>query len=281
MEYLEGGDFRKAVLSEKLSRQEILRAILSVGEALQYAHDKHCIHRDVKPHNILLDANKTFRLTDFDLVYMSDSTGGTRTGALGTFLYSPPEILQVAKEADVRSDVYSLGMTAAFGFYGKDLPLEVLVSRKAFFKNLPCPYSLRMILERATDPEKPKRYNTVAEFCAELNGINLDAPTTHTKKRPPPYPTKEQILTALERFDKNHRNSSHWLDWDKKGYYKFAIEYRNQRYPIKQILSLASDIHTSEFSGGPIANERISRHGFNVIELRAEVTGSSEPVEDQ
>ena len=56
------------------------------------------------------------------LTFVPDSTGGTRTGALGKFVYAAPESLESAEHADQRCDIYSLGMTAIFGYHGKRVP---------------------------------------------------------------------------------------------------------------------------------------------------------------
>jgi len=90
MEYLAGGDFQQAVLGDRLPLEERLRIILSVGEALRFAHERKIIHRDIKPLNILLDESGQPRLTDFDLVRAKDTTGMTRTGMMGTIVYAAP-----------------------------------------------------------------------------------------------------------------------------------------------------------------------------------------------
>ena len=126
MEYVAGGNLREAVLEKALTREQFLSVILRIGEALALAHTRGLIHRDVKPANILLPVPERPLLTDFDLVGAADTTGGTRTGAMGTIIYAAPECLDRPQEADPRADIYSLGMTTIFGLHGADLPLHML-----------------------------------------------------------------------------------------------------------------------------------------------------------
>src|SRR5205823_1154799 len=87
MEYLEGGDLNNAVLTKMLSEAHVIMIIKKVGDALHFAHQHDFVHRDVKPANILLTSSLEPKLTDFDLVRAHDTTGGTRTGMLGTVIY--------------------------------------------------------------------------------------------------------------------------------------------------------------------------------------------------
>lgn len=128
------------------------------------------VHRDVTPDNIVLGENGSARLTDFDLVRTDDTTGGTKSGhVLGKFLYMSPELFDSAQEADPRSDVYSLGMTATFALHGTDLPRRVVSARERFFSGLSGSEAVRGVLYRATAEEPGERYGSAAEMCRALD----------------------------------------------------------------------------------------------------------------
>jgi serine/threonine protein kinase len=169
MEYLVGGDFQRKVLDGGASLEEVHSIIQCVGQALQYAHDKGVIHRDVKPANVLLDASGTANLTDFDLVRAKDSFVRSYTHqSLGTFFYSAPELLQSGKKADARSDVFSLGMTALFGFSGSEFEPEDFRHPDQAADRLGVPSRVKAVLKRATDWKPDRRFPTIGEFRAQL-----------------------------------------------------------------------------------------------------------------
>lgn len=111
MEYVPGGDLKALIDKEGLlenTRLARLGAELSYG--LAHAHEKGVIHRDIKPHNVLLDTRGRPKLSDFGIARALDATTATQTGSfLGTALYSSPEQLRGEKTTP-KSDVYSLGM---------------------------------------------------------------------------------------------------------------------------------------------------------------------------
>ncbi|WP_437571557.1 serine/threonine-protein kinase [Sorangium sp. So ce542] len=170
MELVTGRDMRRAILDRELREDAILPIILGVGDALSAAHQRGMIHRDVKPANILIDAEGAPRLTDFDLVGAADTTGGTRTGALGTFLFAAPEMLDRPQEAGVRADVYGLGMTAIFGLHGAELPRTVFGPGQAamVIDRLPCNDAVKGVLEQAVAWDEAHRFEDMAEFCLAL-----------------------------------------------------------------------------------------------------------------
>ena len=111
MEYVPGGDL-KALIDRRgsLSGGELLR-LSEAAAGLTHAHERGVIHRDVKPHNILLDGNGRPKISDFGIARALDATHATRTGSyLGTALYSPEQLK--GEKVTPKSDVYSLGATS-------------------------------------------------------------------------------------------------------------------------------------------------------------------------
>ena len=112
MEYVSGGDLKALIDGRgRLSGPELAGLGGEVSAGLAHAHEHGVIHRDIKPHNILLDEKGHAKVTDFGIARALDATQATRTGSfLGTALYSSPEQLQ-GKKVTPKSDVYSLGAT--------------------------------------------------------------------------------------------------------------------------------------------------------------------------
>ncbi|MEL6110413.1 MAG: serine/threonine-protein kinase, partial [Planctomycetota bacterium] len=179
MELIDGPDLKQAVLNKELNDEELLRVICESGEALAYAHRKipDLIHRDVKPSNILLTEDKQAKVTDFDLVRAADTTGGTRTGSLGTFIYAAPETLEDAGRVDVSADVFSLGMTAVFGLYGRELGATAFRRTENIIESLDCANAVKDVLTKAVEWEVEERYSTMQEFVGSLRkAMNSNEP---------------------------------------------------------------------------------------------------------
>jgi YVTN family beta-propeller protein len=112
MRYVEGSDLRTAVRAEgRLAPGRAARIVAQVGAALDAAHARGLVHRDVKPANVLLGAEDHAYLTDFGLTKRLHSSGGAPTrpgGWVGTLGYVAPEQIRGGR-VDARSDVYALG----------------------------------------------------------------------------------------------------------------------------------------------------------------------------
>jgi hypothetical protein len=119
MEYVDGLDL-SAVVEQRgpLPVDQAAGIGRDVAEALAAAHRKGILHRDVKPHNVLVDAEGRGRLTDFGSARLEGQATMTHTGGVvGTLAYAPPEIL-AGRRGDARSDVYALGLTVFYGLTG-------------------------------------------------------------------------------------------------------------------------------------------------------------------
>lgn len=194
MEYLSGGDLHRAIINKSLDIPSAIRAIMEIGSALDYAHEQGLVHRDVKPQNILLNDHGRAFLTDFDLVWATDTTGGTRTGFLGTHIYAAPEQAEDAKSIDHRVDIYSLGMTVLFVLNGGSLSQRALYQRTAFINELTCSESLKSLLRDATAFEKEDRPQNMAIFCAELSAAFDSNPTEGLTAEPSAQRSQEVPL---------------------------------------------------------------------------------------
>ncbi len=175
MEYMHGGNLRDAVLTGKVLGERALDIMGKVIYAVAVAHRRGIVHRDIKPANILLDEHGSPKLSDFDLVAAPGTTGGTKGGMMGSFIYAAPELLDTPEEADARADVFGLGMTLLFCLYGKDLPAKVFRDAEPTIKGLDCDESLKNVIRKAVDWEKENRHPTGGEMAIHLRvGVLLN-----------------------------------------------------------------------------------------------------------
>jgi serine/threonine protein kinase len=150
MELLEGDTFKSIlnylrVRSERLPIRETVRIFYDVLDGLSYAHNEGIIHRDLKPANIMLTRQGQAVLTDFGIAQIVGGTQYTVAGALmGTLSYMAPE-QGLDGHCDLRSDIYSLGITYYEALTGTvpfdaDTPLAILM--KHINDPLPMPSQL-------------------------------------------------------------------------------------------------------------------------------------------
>jgi len=168
MEYLEGQDLR-AVLREKgkLPPEEAAKIILQICRALEAAHGEGVIHRDLKPQNIMLDANGRAYVMDFGIARSAYLPGMTQTGALiGTPEYMSPEQAK-GEKLDERSDLFSLGV----------ILYELLIGKSPYYSDTPLATLWKRIQEKATplseiDPTIPKPLSDIVAKALEIEPEN-------------------------------------------------------------------------------------------------------------
>lgn len=116
MEFVDGTDIKTHCQNNQMNQQGRVRLMLKVLDAIQHAHQNRVIHRDLKPDNIVVDANGNPKVIDFGIATLSpDATQAmtqlTQTGeVVGTLSYMSPEQVSAAADLDSRSDVYSCGV---------------------------------------------------------------------------------------------------------------------------------------------------------------------------
>lgn len=160
---------------------EIAKHVSDVADALAYAHDEGIIHRDIKPHNLILGNDGRMRVSDFGLARILEQPGVTVTGEmLGSPLYmSPEQIREGPAKTDYRTDIYSLGATLyewlAFqppypGETREQVISLILTSEPRPLRNLNAlvPTDLETICTKAIERDPAKRYQSAAEFRDDL-----------------------------------------------------------------------------------------------------------------
>jgi serine/threonine protein kinase len=135
MEYIDGQSVLEHLdRSGPFAEDAALYIILQTARALTHLHERGIVHRDVKPGNILIDAENTVKLCDLGLAVKSGADGDAEVTA-GTIDYIAPEQAEGRGGLDVRSDIYALGVTLFQLLVGK-LPFEGGTNEEALARRL-------------------------------------------------------------------------------------------------------------------------------------------------
>ncbi len=208
MPFIEGGSLSDRIKRGRLSMEEIERIAQQVASALDYAHAKGVVHRDVKPDNILLMNPDTVMLADFGIVKMvGGGTELTTTGGLvGTPAYIAPEQLQ-GLPITPRVDVYSLGivtyqMLAGELPYTADTPIQVML--KHMSEPIPdigkviegIAPEVGLVMQHVLAKEPEARYATAGEFAADLSRAIHGQPL-HPQARAESSATRSESVLPL------------------------------------------------------------------------------------
>lgn len=202
MEFVHGRSLTRYAEEEGLSASRRLELLAVVCDAVHYAHQQGIIHRDVKPDNVLVDAQGSPKVLDFGIARVEDEELRRKTmqteagGVFGTFAYMSPEHLSGDPDAvTICSDVYSLGVIAYELLAGQP-PYEVegmsftqiidIICRRPTTKlgtlEKRWKGDVETIVAKAMEKEPERRYQSAAELAADLRRF-LESRPIHA--RPP------------------------------------------------------------------------------------------------
>lgn len=203
MPLLEGGTLRTYIRRNgPLSLTQSCHAIRDIASALDYIHGEGIIHRDIKASNVLMSDDGNFFLTDFGIARITgDATHLTSTGnVLGTVDYVAPELFEVDRRADQRSDLYSLGVLLYEMVTGR-LPFtaenQIALVSMHMNKRPPAPSSIvpgiptavEEVILKALEKRPEHRYASATElantFCRAVTSTSRENASAVPRSAPP------------------------------------------------------------------------------------------------
>jgi len=199
MEYLDGRSLKELIVARGPApihlAVDYARQILA---ALRFAHRHGIVHRDIKPHNVLVDGEGRLKVTDFGIARAGASQMTEAGSIIGTAQYLSPEQAKGAS-VDQTSDLYSVGvvlyelLTGVVPFSG-DTPVEIAMKHLSTVPEPPSskradiPRDLDMVVMRALAKDPSERYQSAEEMDADLRRINRGVAIS---------PVTEEAATAI------------------------------------------------------------------------------------
>lgn len=211
MEYVEGISLKEYIQQQgKVNPREAIYYVTQILRALQHAHDKGIVHRDIKPQNIMLISDGTIKVTDFGIARFSRSETRTMTdGAIGSVHYISPEQAK-GSLTDAKTDLYSVGV----------MLYEMLTGTLPFQSDNAVSVAL---MQLQNDPVKPRDINP--DIPVGLEQIIIRAMQKNQADR---YQSASEILRDIEAYKRNPN-------------IKFDYSYFSDTQP-KQVPETDSDI---------------------------------------
>lgn len=205
MRVMKGGTLGDRIKDGPLAPKEAAEILRRLGSALDHAHSRGVVHRDLKPGNILFDETGNAFLSDFGIVKLAQSTA-TLTGEsiVGTPAYMSPEQVHGDKEIDGRSDIYTLGvilfqMLTGQMPYHADTPAKLMMAHvlnpvpRVLDVRPDLPAAANDVLAKALAKSPDERFSTAAELTnaledtlqgrSPLQATVLDVPAPETGAR--------------------------------------------------------------------------------------------------
>ena len=219
MEYVEGITLKEYIDQQgSIRTREALYFVMQILRALQHAHDKGIVHRDIKPQNIMLIQNGSIKVTDFGIATFSrDETKTMTNAAIGSVHYISPEQAK-GSITDAKSDIYSVGvvlyemLTGCLPFQS-DSAVSVAVMQVQQQPKSPreinpdIPIGLEQIIMRAMQKNPAERYQSAAEMLVDLGefGKNPNIKFDYNffvDKAPTKYIPTNEVKKKLQETEK-------------------------------------------------------------------------------
>lgn len=223
MEYVEGITLKEYIQQQGCIRiREALYFVMQILRALQHAHDKGIVHRDIKPQNIMLISNGTIKVTDFGIAMFSrDETKTMTEDAIGSVHYISPEQAK-GSLTDAKSDIYSVGvvlyemLTGCLPFQSENAVSVALMQLQQQPKspreiNPDIPIGLEQIVMRAMQKNTADRYQSAAEMLVDLGefGRNPNIKFDYNffvDDQPTKFIPAEEIKKKLDQNNQNEED---------------------------------------------------------------------------
>ncbi|MFN7999221.1 MAG: serine/threonine-protein kinase [Bryobacteraceae bacterium] len=193
MEYVEGQDLSDLMRHGPIPQDEAVDVALAICETLDHAHALRIVHGDIKPKNIRIDTQNRVRVLDFGIAKALSMSRKLTRNEFGSVPYASPERLD-SGDVNFMSDLWSLGvllyeMVTGSQPYQADSTerLERMIRSRIPAPPAPdpCPESLRRVLMKSTDPDPERRYQSAAEFAADLAAFRAGGPVkAQTEEEP-------------------------------------------------------------------------------------------------
>lgn len=186
MEYIDGITLKEYIEEERvLTWKDTVHFVIQILRALQHAHDKGIVHRDIKPQNIMLFSDGTIKVMDFGIAKFASEQGKTATDqAIGSVHYISPEQAS-GNVTDAKSDIYSVGA----------MMYEMLTGRKAFDSDNPVAIA---VMHMHDTPDRPRSVNP--DIPDGLEEIILRAMEKDPADR---YQSTGEMIADIEKFKSN------------------------------------------------------------------------------
>ena len=217
MEYVEGITLKEYIEQQgRLGIKETVHFTMQILRALQHAHDKGIVHRDIKPQNIMLLSNGNIKVTDFGIARFSYSDTKTMTdSAIGSVHYISPE--QARGDAtDDRADIYSVGVVM----------YEMLTGQLPFQSENSVSVAL---MQLQSDPKRPRELNS--SIPIGLEQIVMHAMQKNANDR---YQSAAEMLLDIEKFKRNPAirfQQNYFVDNDPTKYVGRKQDLANAKIP--------------------------------------------------